>query len=167
MNEDLADEGIMVKGKEKVLSEHIAHGIQIATENAKLDIGQSVVVSNGTVLAVEAFEGTNAMLERAGSFNAKKCIFVKVNKPNQDTRFDIPVFGTQTLNTMKRAGIGTAILKSNSVLILEKISFKFCKKIRCWDYWVLNKFRTKSNNWLVNKITIGIPYSPYIICLVL
>lgn len=122
MNEDLADEGIMVKGKEKVLSEHIAHGIQIATENAKLDIGQSVVVSNGTVLAVEAFEGTNAMLERAGSFNAKKCIFVKVNKPNQDTRFDIPVFGTQTLNTMKRAGIGTAILKSNSVLILEKKS---------------------------------------------
>ena len=122
MNEDLADEGIMVKGKEKVLSEHIAHGIQIATENAKLDIGQSVVVSNGTVLAVEAFEGTNAMLERAGSFNTKKCIFVKVNKPNQDTRFDIPVFGTQTLNTMKRAGIGTAILKSNSVLILEKKS---------------------------------------------
>ena len=111
----------MVKGKEKVLL-NIAHGIQIATENAKLDIGE-FVVSNGTVLAVEAFEGTNAMLERAGSFNAKKCIFVKVNKPNQDTRFDIPVFGTQTLKTMKGAGIGTAILKSNSVLILEKNLF--------------------------------------------
>ena len=58
--------------------------------------GQGVVVSRGTVLAVEAFEGTNAMLQRAGKFGAKNCLFVKLGKPKQDTRFDVPVFGLQT-----------------------------------------------------------------------
>jgi len=72
MDEDLASEGVMVKGKEKIDPEHLAHGIEIARENARLDVGQGVVVSQGTVLAVEAFEGTNAMLNRAGQFGAEK-----------------------------------------------------------------------------------------------
>ena len=55
MDEDLADEGVMVKGKGKVAPEHLNHGIEIARENARLDVGQGVVVSRGTVLAVEAF----------------------------------------------------------------------------------------------------------------
>ena len=110
MDEDLAEEGVMVKGKEKIDPEHLAHGIEIARENARLDVGQGVVVSRGTVLAVEAFEGTNAMLERAGKFGAKNCLFVKLGKPKQDTRFDVPVFGLQTLEAMKDAGIGNAAL---------------------------------------------------------
>ena len=94
--------------------------IEIARENARLDVGQGVVVSRGTVLAVEAFEGTNAMLERAGKFGAKNCLFVKLGKPKQDTRFDVPVFGLQTLEAMKDAGIGNAALESGSVLLLDK-----------------------------------------------
>ena len=90
----------MVKGKEKIEPEHLAHGIEIARENARLDVGQGVVVSRGTVLAVEAFEGTNAMLERAGKFGAKNCLFVKLGKPKQDTRFDKIVFGLQTLEAI-------------------------------------------------------------------
>ena len=121
MDEDLAEEGVMVKGKEKIETEHLAHGIQIARENARLDVGQGVVVSRGTVLAVEAFEGTNAMLQRAGQFGAKNCLFVKLGKPNQDTRFDVPVFGLQTLEAMKAAGIGNAALESGSVLLLDKV----------------------------------------------
>ena len=120
MDEDLASEGIMVKGKEKIDPEHLAHGIEIARENARLDVGQGVVVSQGTVLAVEAFEGTNAMLNRAGQFGAKNCLFVKLGKPKQDTRFDVPVFGLQTLQAMKDAGIGNAALESGSVLLLDK-----------------------------------------------
>ena len=85
-----------------------------------MDVGQGVVVSRGTVLAVEAFEGTNAMLERAGKFGAKNCLFVKLGKPKQDTRFDVPVFGLQTLNTMKDAGIGNVAMESGSVLLLDK-----------------------------------------------
>jgi len=120
MDEDLASEGVMVKGKEKIDPEHLAHGIEIARENARLDVGQGVVVSQGTVLAVEAFEGTNAMLKRAGQFGAKNCLFVKLGKPKQDTRFDVPVFGLQTLQAMKDAGIGNAALESGSVLLLDK-----------------------------------------------
>ena len=121
MDEDLAEEGAMVKGKEKIAPEHLNHGIEIARENARLDVGQGVVVSRGTVLAVEAFEGTNAMLERAGKFGAKNCLFVKLGKPKQDTRFDVPVFGLQTLEVMIAAGIGNAGLESGSVLLLDKV----------------------------------------------
>ena len=120
MDQDLAEEGVMVKGKEKIEPEHLAHGIEIALENARLDVGQGVVVSRGTVLAVEAFEGTNAMLDRAGKFGAKNCLFVKIGKPQQDTRFDVPVFGLQTLHAMKDAGIGTAALESGAVLLLDR-----------------------------------------------
>ena len=120
MDQDLAEEGVMVKGKEKIEPEHLAHGIEIARENARLDVGQGVVVSRGTVLAVEAFEGTNAMLDRAGKFGAKNCLFVKIGKPQQDTRFDVPVFGLQTLHAMKDAGIGTAALESGAVLLLDR-----------------------------------------------
>ena len=120
MDQDLAEEGVMVKGKEKITPEHLDHGIEIARENARLDVGQGVVVSRGTVLAVEAFEGTNAMLERAGKFGAKNCLFVKLGKPKQDTRFDVPVFGLQTLQTMNEAGIGTAALESGTVLLLDR-----------------------------------------------
>ena len=120
MADDLAEEGAMVKGKEKIEPEHLAHGIEIARENARLDVGQGVVVSRGTVLAVEAFEGTNAMLERAGKFGAKNCLFVKLGKPKQDTRFDVPVFGLQTLKTLSKANIKNVALASRSVLILDK-----------------------------------------------
>ena len=120
MDQDLAEEGVMVKGKEKIESQHLIHGIEIARDNARLDVGQGVVVRRGTVLAVEAFEGTNAMLERAGKFGAKNCLFVKLGKPNQDTRFDVPVFGLQTLIAMKELGIKNTALESGAVLILDK-----------------------------------------------
>jgi DUF1009 family protein len=129
MDEDLAEEGVMVKGKEKVAPEHLNHGIEIARENARLDVGQGVVVSRGTVLAVEAFEGTNAMINRAGTFGAKNCLFVKLGKPQQDTRFDVPVFGLQTLQSMHDAGIKNAALETGSVLLLDKVEvFKQAKK---------------------------------------
>ena len=122
MDEDLAEEGVMVKGKEKIAPEHLDHGIEIARENARLDVGQGVVVSRGTVLAVEAFEGTNAMLERAGTFGAKNCLFVKLGKPKQDTRFDVPVFGSHTLQSVIKSGIGTVALESSHVIMLDKKS---------------------------------------------
>ena len=129
MDQDLAEEGLMVKGKEKIEPKHLNHGIEIARENARLDVGQGVVVSRGTVLAVEAFEGTNAMLERAGKFGAKNCLFVKLGKPKQNTRFDVPVFGLQTLQAMKDAEIGNAAVEAGSVLLLDKEEvLKECKR---------------------------------------
>ena len=120
MDDDLSEEGIMVKGKDKIEPEHLEHGIEIARENARMDVGQGVVVSRGTVLAIEAFEGTNAMIERAGTFGANNSVLVKLGKPNQDTRFDVPVFGFHTLQAMKKAGVGSAALQKGSVLLLDK-----------------------------------------------
>ena len=120
MDADLAEPGVMAKGKAKLQPEHLSHGIEVARENARLDVGQGVVVSRGTVLAVEAFEGTNAMLERAGTFGAKDTLFVKTGKPGQDTRFDVPVFGLHTLGVMKEAGLSAAALEAGKVLLLKK-----------------------------------------------
>ena len=122
MDEDIAEEGLMAEGREKIEPKHLAHGIEIARENARLDVGQGVVVSRGTVLAVEAFEGTNAMLERAGKFGAKNCLFVKLGKPKQDTRFDVPVFGLKTLEAMVNSGIRTVALEKGNVLILDRVN---------------------------------------------
>ena len=100
--------------------EYLDHGIHIAREMARLDVGQGCVVRKGTVLAVEAFEGTDAMLRRAGTFKTDETLFVKTVKGRQDFRFDVPVFGRRTLETMKEAGIAAAALEAGKVIILEK-----------------------------------------------
>lgn len=120
LDNQMADKGPMSKGKDKVRPEFIEHGIEIAKEVARLDIGQGVVVRKGTIVAVEAFEGTDRMLRRAGSFQTDQLVFVKTVKPGQDYRFDVPVFGMKTLEVMKESGIQNAFLEANNIIILEK-----------------------------------------------
>ena len=120
LDDHLAHAGLMTKGKLSVQTNDIEHGIRIAKGIADLDIGQGVVVRHGTVLAVEAFEGTDPMLQRAGTFKTKDLIFVKTVKRAQDYRFDVPVFGERTLDVMHASGICTAALESGRVLILDK-----------------------------------------------
>lgn len=122
MDDQLANEGLMTAGKLKAELTDIAHGISIAKGIADLDAGQGVVVRHGTVLAVEAYEGTDPMLRRAGTFKTDDLIFVKTVKRGQDYRFDVPVFGHRTLDVMHESGIRTAVLESGSVLILDKAS---------------------------------------------
>lgn len=120
LDEDLATKGWMTPQFAKIEDTYLQHGIEIATEMARLDVGQGVVVRKGTVIAVEAFEGTDPMLKRAGGFKTDQLIFAKTVKYRQDYRFDVPVFGPRTLEIMKEAGIRAAILKADSVIILEK-----------------------------------------------
>ena len=120
MDADLADSGQMVVGKTRIEPEHLAHGIELARESARLDVGQGVVVSQGTALAIEAFEGTNAMLARAGTFGAKETLFVKTGKTKQDNRFDVPAFGLHTLQAMSEAKLSAAALEAGAVLLLDK-----------------------------------------------
>ncbi len=120
LDQDMASEGLMTKRSEKIEDTYLQHGIEIASEMARLDVGQSVVVRKGTVIAVEAFEGTDPMLKRAGSFKTDQLILAKTVKPKQDYRFDVPVFGSRTLDTMKESGVKTALLKANSVIILDR-----------------------------------------------
>ncbi len=120
LDDQLAEEGVMTGGKCKVDPDVLAHGTRIAKEVARLDIGQGVVVSRGTVLAVEGFEGTDAMLARAGTFEARDPLFVKTVKPGQDYRFDVPVFGLKTLESMHRAGIRHAAIEAENTIVLDK-----------------------------------------------
>jgi len=120
LDHELATEGVMTGGKSRVDADSLEHGVRLARSVAQLDIGQSVVVSGGTVLAVEAFEGTDKMLRRAGEFGANEPLFVKTSKPKQDFRFDVPVFGRATLEVMREAKILAAALEAGATLILEK-----------------------------------------------
>jgi DUF1009 family protein len=99
----------------------LQYGFEIAKKTSALDIGQSVVVRHGTVLAVEAFEGTNACIRRGGELGRnKEAVLVKVSKPNQDFRFDVPVIGPQTVETCAEAGILAIGIEAGKTLLLEK-----------------------------------------------
>ena len=120
LDDQLAGPGCMTGGAFPIEKDSLEHGIQIARECARLDIGQGCVVRKGTVLAVEAFEGTDEMLKRAGGLKADETLFVKTVKARQDYRFDVPCFGMRTLESMRGAGIRAAALESGCVIILDK-----------------------------------------------
>ena len=98
----------------------IEFGQKIARSLAALDVGQTVVVKEGTVLAVEAFEGTDACLRRGGELGQGGATAVKVTKPGQDMRFDIPVIGMTTIETAKDAGISVIAFEAGRTLLLER-----------------------------------------------
>ena len=101
--------------------EDLEYGFGIAKQTSALDIGQSVVVRHGTVLAVEAFEGTNACIRRGGELGRnKEAVLVKVSKPNQDFRFDVPVIGPQTIENCAEAGLIAIGIEAGKTLLLEK-----------------------------------------------
>jgi DUF1009 family protein len=120
LDDQLATAGPMTKGRFPIEPAHLEHGIHIARECARLDIGQGCVVRQGTVLAVEAYEGTDEMLRRAGTFKTDATLFVKAVKPGQDFRFDVPCFGLRTLEAMKSAGLAAAALEAGRVIVLDK-----------------------------------------------
>lgn len=106
-----------------------AFGFRIAKEMSRLDIGQTVVVKKGTVLAVEAFEGTNEALKRGGALGKGEAMMVKVSKPNQDYRFDVPVVGPGTIEAAVEAGINAIIVEAGSTLLLGIDDvFRLCRE---------------------------------------
>jgi DUF1009 family protein len=135
LDDQLAETGTMTGGKFPVEREYLEHGIHIAREIARLDIGQGCVVRKGTVLAVEAFEGTDEMLRRAGGFKADGMLFVKTAKAGQDFRFDVPVFGLRTLELMHAGGIAAAALPAGSLIVLEKPAV--VAQARAWNIALL------------------------------
>lgn len=98
----------------------VALGFRIAKESSRLDIGQSVVVKKGTVVAVEAFEGTDAAMERGGKLGKGDVVLVKVSKPEQDFRFDVPVIGTRTLEKARESGVKVIACEARRTLLLDR-----------------------------------------------
>jgi UDP-2,3-diacylglucosamine hydrolase len=94
-------------------------GWKIAKEIARLDIGQTVIVKNGTIVAVEAFEGTNETIRRGGALARTDAVMVKVAKPNQDMRFDVPVVGLETIRVAVDAKLRVIAIEADKTLLLE------------------------------------------------
>ena len=97
-------------------------GFRLAKETSRLEIGQTVVVKSGVVLAVEGFEGTDQCLARGGKLAGKDggAVAVKVAKLNHDMRFDIPCIGAQTLETCAASGVAVLALEAGKTLLLEQ-----------------------------------------------
>ncbi len=100
----------------------VAFGLRIAKEVSRLEIGQSVVVKEGTVLAVEGFEGTDKCLARGGDLAGKSggAVAVKVAKEDHDMRFDIPCVGPRTIETCLKHGIDVLAFEADRTLLLEQ-----------------------------------------------
>jgi len=104
----------------KRLQDDAVFGMRIAKQVSAMDIGQSIVVRQGTVLAVEGFEGTNACIRRGGELGqGKLTTLVKVSKPRQDLRFDVPVIGPSTIENCARSGVQNIVVEANRCIMLE------------------------------------------------
>lgn len=95
-------------------------GLRVAKATSGLDIGQTVVIKEGTVLAVEAFEGTDATIVRAGELGGPGAVIVKVAKRGHDMRFDIPVIGERTFKMMKKSGAQVLAVEAHRAILLER-----------------------------------------------
>src|SRR5947207_1848364 len=95
-------------------------GWKITKEIARLDIGQTVLVRSGTVVAVEALEGTNDAIRRGGELASSGAVMVKVAKPSQDMRFDVPVIGVETMRVAAEAKLRVIAVDAGTTLLLER-----------------------------------------------
>ncbi len=117
----LIPEGVLTKDRPTDEEwKDIEFGWKIAKEIGRLDIGQTVVVKNQAVMAVEAIEGTDEAIKRGGKLAGKGAVVVKVSKPNQDMRFDVPVVGLTTLKAMVEVGARVLSVESKKSIILNK-----------------------------------------------
>jgi len=121
LEDELASAGLIAGPKlSRREEEDVDLGWKIAKENARMDIGQTVIVKNGTVLAVEAFEGTNDAIKRGGALAREGAVMIKVAKPKQDMRFDVPVIGVETINIATEAKLRVIAVEAGKTLLLER-----------------------------------------------
>lgn len=119
----LFPKGILTRKKPtKDQMSDIVFGWEIARSLGNLDIGQCVVVRNKTVLAVEAIEGTDATILRGGALGKEKAVVVKLRKPNQDLRFDLPAIGMKTIDTMKEVHASVLAVEAEYALFFDRES---------------------------------------------
>jgi len=129
----LADDGVMTsRGPSDTEQTNVTYGRAVAQHLSRFDIGQTVVIAEAACIAVEAMEGTDATILRAGelmkspslgkepSTLSRALTVIKVAKTNQDMRFDVPVVGMQTIETMRRAGATCLALDAGRCLIFDK-----------------------------------------------
>ncbi len=121
LEDSLAPPGLIagpkLSGREK---DDVELGWKVAKEIARLDIGQTVIIKSGTIVAVEALEGTNEAITRAGTLAREGAVMVKVAKPNQDMRFDVPVIGVETIRVAAEAKLRIIAIEAGKTLLLDR-----------------------------------------------
>lgn len=121
IQDDLAPVGVLSRRKPtEIESANIEYGLHIAHEIARLDLGQTIVVRASACVAIEAMEGTDATILRAGELANGKLTVVKVAKPDQDMRFDVPVVGVPTIENMISAGATCISITAGKTLIFDR-----------------------------------------------
>jgi DUF1009 family protein len=125
LDDALAKPGLIAgpKPKKRVLDD-IRYGFEIAKETSRLDIGQTVIVRYGTILAVEAFEGTNETIRRGGRLGKGGAVMTKASKPDQDFRFDVPVIGCETIEVAASSGVNVIAVEAGKTLLLDPEAVK-------------------------------------------
>ncbi len=108
------------RGPTPVETSDIELGLDVARQTSDLDIGQTVVVKQGTILAVEAFEGTDETLRRAGRLGGAGAVIVKLAKKGHDMRFDIPVIGAHTIKVMRKIQAAALAVEAGRCILLER-----------------------------------------------
>lgn len=117
----LAPKGVWTRRKpNRAEKKDIALGWTIAKEIGRLDIGQCVVAAGGSILAVEAVDGTDATILRGGHLGRGQAVVVKVCKPDQDLRFDVPAVGIQTIETMQSAGARALAVEAGKAVVFDR-----------------------------------------------
>jgi DUF1009 family protein len=104
-------------------AEDIEFGWRLAKEMGRLDVGQTVVVKNKAVLAVEAIEGTDEAILRGGKLGSQDAVVVKVAKPSQDMRFDVPTVGLMTLEAMIKVKANVLAFEAGKTIVLDRTQF--------------------------------------------
>jgi len=121
LEDSLARPGLIAGPKLSPRQEHdVELGWNAAKEVARLDIGQTIIIKNGTIVAVEALEGTNEAIKRGGTLAREGAVMVKVSKPNQDMRFDVPVIGVETVRIAAESGVRVIAVEAGKTLLLER-----------------------------------------------
>ncbi len=121
LEDSLAQLGVIAGPKLSPREEHdVEIGWNVAKEIARLDIGQTIIIKNGTIVAVEGLEGTNEAIKRGGMLAREDAVMIKVSKPNQDMRFDVPVIGVETVRIAAESGVRVIAVEAGKTLLLER-----------------------------------------------
>jgi DUF1009 family protein len=121
LEDSLARPGLIAGPKLSPRQEHdVELGWNVGKEIARLDIGQTIVIKNGTIVAVEALEGTNEAIKRGGALAREGAVMVKVSKPNQDMRFDVPIIGVETVRICVESGVRVIAVEAKKTLLLQR-----------------------------------------------
>lgn len=124
LKESLSQGGIMNGlSLSETVEEDVGFGTRMASRFVDLDIGQTMVVKNKSVVALEALEGTDNTIKRGHRLAGKGCVVLKFSKLNQDLRFDVPVVGISTLKLLRKMRASALVLETGKTLILEKEEF--------------------------------------------